>query len=132
VSTVNPSLSEREEAESKARYAMSQLRKMAETDWAARYEHDDFFMRSADAIGALLSTLERQRERIGQIRAETIEECAGVVDALARNASQLKLNVGEMTRQELRTAQAVLILGAVQIRALRRQESAPPRGGNTR
>ncbi len=68
-------------------------------------------------IRELVAECERLRSGRAAVWAECKEECAKVADTLASNASQLRLHAGEMTQQELRTAQAVLILAAVKIRA---------------
>ena len=50
---------------------------------------------------------------------DAIDECARVVSALADNVQELKLCMGEMTAQELRTLRSGLRLAAHKVRLLK-------------
>jgi hypothetical protein len=56
------------------------------------------------------------------IRSRAIDECAMVISSLADNVQELKLCMGEMTAQEMRTLRSGLRLAAHKVRLLKHKE----------
>jgi hypothetical protein len=56
-------------------------------------------------------------------RARVIEMCARLPDDLAENGGQIRLHMGELTAQEMRSVKAILRYIAAALRALGQQDT---------
>jgi hypothetical protein len=61
-------------------------------------------------------------------RARVIEMCARLPDDLAENGGQIRLHMGELTAQEMRSVKAILRYIAAALRALGHQDNGETGG----